>query len=207
MPAAGAGVQVTASRGRRYSRGGIEVHRLQLHPDDVTERDGIPVTSVARTLFDLAETLPPRQLERVFDKAEQLQVFDLRAIERVRDRCHGRHALASLDALLSEYQGPLPTRSELERLCLDLLRENGMPVPVLNVTVAGIEVDMVWQAQQVVLELDGYRYHRSRKAFERDRERHNVLQLTGYRVYRVTYRRLQNHAAEVIADLLDLLAL
>jgi len=60
------------------------------------EREGIPVTTPARTLFDLAELLRPRQLERVFDQAEQLQIFDLRALERVRNRCNGRHALASL---------------------------------------------------------------------------------------------------------------
>lgn len=206
MPAAGAGVHVTTLRGRRHVRAGMEVHLAkQIHSDDATEREGIPVTTPARTLFDLAELLRPRQLERVFDQAEQLQIFDLRALERVRNRCNGRHALASLDALLSEYQGSLPTRSELERLCLDLLRESGMPMPVVNVILAGIEVDMVWHAQRVVLELDGYRYHRSRKAFERDRERNNILQLAGYRVYRATYRRLRNDTAEVIADLRRLL--
>jgi hypothetical protein len=207
MPAAGAGVHVTAARSRRASRDGLAVYRARhLHPDDATEREGIPVTTVARTIFDLAEMLRPRQLERVFDKAEQLQVFDLRAIEHVRERCFGRHALASLDLLLAEYQGPLPTRSELERRCLDLLRDTCLPIPLLNVIVAGIEVDVVWHDQKLVIELDGYAYHRTRQAFERDRARDAALQLAGYRVLRVTHRQLRTQPEVVVETVQSLLA-
>jgi hypothetical protein len=179
----------------------------QIHADDQAERDGIPVTTVARTLLDLAEVLTPQKLERAVDQAERLELFDLRAVDALRERSHGRRGLAALDAVLADYRGPVPIRSELERQFLDLCRKANLPPPAVNALIAGIEVDAVWHDQRVAVELDGYDYHRTRQAFERDRVRDGVLQLAGYRVLGVTYRRLTTEPKQVISDLRALLGI
>lgn len=206
LPAIGSSAEVIAPRGSRVKRSGIAVHRpRQLHPDDRAGRCGIPVTTVARTLLDLAEVLRPRQLERAIDQAELLQLFDLRAIERLKERSHGHRGLAALNRLVADYRGPTPTRSELERQFLDLCRKARLPAPATNSFVAGFEVDAVWHDGRLVVELDGYRYHGTRQAFERDRVRDGVLQLEGYRVLRVTHRRLQKEPVAVVSTLRSLL--
>jgi hypothetical protein len=136
-----------------------------------------------------------------------MQVFDLRAIERLKERNPGRRGLAALDHVLASYVGPAPTRSELERLFLKLSRKAILPLPAVNCLIAGLEVDFAWLGQRVVVELDGYRYHGTRQAFERDRVRDSVLQVAGYRVLRVTYRRLMTEPERVVADLRSLIGL
>jgi hypothetical protein len=189
----------------RRSRRGIAIHRVRLHRQDRTERSGIPVTSVARTLLDLAGVVRLRLLERAVDQAERMQVFDLRAIERLKERNPRRHGLAALNQVLAYYMGPAPTRSELERLFLGRCRKANLPPPAVNSFIAGLEVDFAWQGHRVVVELDGYRYHGTRRAFERDRLRDSALQIAGYRVLRVTYRRLEREPAQVVSDLRALL--
>jgi hypothetical protein len=163
-------------------------------------REGIPVTSVARTLLDLASVLRPRQLERVFEEAERLRHFDLRTMLELCERSRGRRGLRRVRALLAEASivAP-PTRSELECRFLDLCREEGLPLPAANHFVEGCEVDMLWARERLVVELDGYAYHGSRAAFERDRTRDATLQLADYRVLRVTSRRLEAEPS-VIAE-------
>jgi very-short-patch-repair endonuclease len=80
---------------------------------------------------------------------------------------------------------------------LDLCRAAGLPLPAVNATVEGFEVDMLWPEQKLIVELDSQQFHLNRAAFERDRERDAVLRLAGYQVYRVTYRRLTRSPAEV----------
>ena len=102
--------------------------------------------------------------------------------------------------LLSKGRSPVSaTRSELERRFLRVCHEAGLPPPSVNVPVAGFEVDAVWWSQRLVVELDGHAFHRTRTAFERDRIRDAALQVAGYRVLRVTYRRLEAEPG-VIAD-------
>lgn len=205
---AGAGaVHVTGRRSRRGGRG-IRVHRVRhLRPEDTTTVERIPVTSVARTLLDLAEVLQPRQLERAFEQAERLRVLDLRAVERVCTRSHGRRGLRALRDLLAEEQiaAALHTRSELERRFLDLCRDNALPIPALNVSVAGFEVDAFWPQARLVVELDGYSFHRSRESFERDRARDAALQVAGCRVVRVTQMRIAREPGRIAQDLRALL--
>jgi very-short-patch-repair endonuclease len=88
------------------------------------------------------------------------------------------------------YRDPSQTRSDLERRFADLCRDAGLPPPAVNTWVGGFEVDALWPAQRLIVELDGYEFHRTRAAFERDRARDGELQLAGYRVLRFTYRRL-----------------
>ena len=169
-------------------------------------RDGIPLTSVARTLLDLAGTVRLDQLERAFEQAERLRLVDLGALARLCERSHGHHGLRRLVPLLAPAERPAPeTRSELERRFLRLCEESGLPGPAVNVEVAGHEVDALWRDRGLVVELDGYAYHRTRAAFERDRVRDADLQRAGLRVIRVTARRLNDDPVAVVETVRSLL--
>ena len=185
---------------------GIVLHRSRrIHAEDRASPEGIPVTSVARTLLDLAETVPRRRLDRALEQSERLGLFDLRAVERLIARSRGRHGLRPLTAALRDYRPPAFTRSELERRFLQLCADAGLPRPAANLFIAGAEVDMSWPDHRLAVELDGHDSHRTRAAFERDRVRDAALQLAGYRVLRVTHRRLEAEPTEVIGALLRLL--
>lgn len=201
-------VDVTAPGRTRYGRAGIVVHRPRcLHPGDRTVHDGIPVTSVARTLLDLAEELPPRPLERAFEEAERPRILDMRAVARLCERRRGHHGLKPLLHLLHSCRSIVPeTRSDLEIQFLDLCRDHGLPPPAVNVMVAGYEVDAFWPRGRLVVELDSRTHHQRRAAFEEDRVRDAALQLAGHRVLRVTYRRLVNEARAVAETVRSLLA-
>jgi hypothetical protein len=199
VPVGSVPIHVTALL-RRPGQRGVATHNVRrLHPDDREARDGIPVTSVARTFLDLAETVRPRQLRRVWEEAERLHLLDVAAVLRVWQRSRGRRGLKPLRALLSDNLRPLPeTRSELERRFLDVCHDAGLPAPSVNVLVGGLEVDALWRKERLVVELDGYAFHHTRAAFERDRARDTELQLAGYRVLRVTSRRLVDDPAAVV---------
>ena len=165
------------------------------------------MTSVARTLLDLAELVPVRALRHAFEEAERLRLADVRAIEAVVARGWGRRGVGALAALLDEARTrPLPdTRSELERRFLDVIGSAGLPPPATNVLVEGFLVDAVWPRQRLVVELDGRRYHETRAAFERDRIRDAGLQVAGFRVLRVTWKRLHGDPQIVAATIRALL--
>jgi hypothetical protein len=170
-------------------------------------KDGIPVTSVPRTLLDLAVVTVPRQLERALEEAERLALFDLHAVERLFDRSRGKRGVRALRAVLRDYRGSPPiTRSELERRFYDLCRDAGLPLPAANVLAAGIDVDMTWYEQRLVVELDSHEFHRTRAAFERDQARDAQLRLAGYRVLRITHYQLQSVPMEVIRTVKSLLS-
>lgn len=151
---------------------------------------GIPVTSVARTLLDVAHT-QPGQLPRAIDEAERLGLLLPSRIERLSTRCGGHPGLGRFRYALREYCRPLPfTRSELERRLYQHCLDAGLPPPRMNVVIAGIEVDAAWREARLIVELDGYAFHRTRARFEDDRRRDATLQRAGYRVVRFTYRQV-----------------
>jgi very-short-patch-repair endonuclease len=174
--------------------------------DDRALRDGIPVIAVPRTLLDLAEVLGPRQLERAFEHAERLGLLDVRALRRLCERSRGRRGLRTLGDLLAAGSEPTDTRSALERRFAALCRAGDLPPPAFNVGVGGFEVDALWPRERLIVELDGYLFHRTRRAFESDRARDADLQLAGYRVLRITSRRLDREPAAVAATVRRLLA-
>jgi hypothetical protein len=186
-----AAIDVSAPR-TGHGRPRVTLHRVRrLHPDDQTVCRAIPVTTVARTLLDLAEVLRPGELETAFEEADRLRLLDVRTVEALCQRTRGRRGLRPLRALVAEHRGPRPaTRSELERRFIDLILKAGLPPPEVNTIVEGLEVDALWPDQRLVVELDGHAYHR-RASFERDRIRDATLQLAGYRVLRVTHARLE----------------
>jgi very-short-patch-repair endonuclease len=186
---------------------GIDLHQVRsLDPRDVTLHDGVPTTTVARTLLDLAEVVPLRQLERAVNEAERLRVFDGFELQELLARSQGRRGLKPLRVLLADFR-PEPTlRSEMERLFWQMCHDRGLPEPVMNGEVEGFEVDAHWPGTNLIVELDSYGYHLNRKAFEADRERDAVLLLAGYRVVRITYWQLKKQPATVAQRLSRLLA-
>jgi len=143
----GAGsIHVTVPTGAGHSRReGIVVHRARaLHPSDVTERDGIPLTSVARTLLDISGELAPGPLERAVERTVILRRFDRRAVQAVltrRPNAKGAHALSALVARLDDE--PQPTRSELEAVFKDLCDAHSLPRPEINARIEGLTVDFL----------------------------------------------------------------
>lgn len=194
-------VDVTVRASRRGRRG-IRFHKSQLHPEDYTVVDGIPVTALHRTLLDYAEIARRQQLRLALDAANRRDLLDGRKLDALYARSPGRRGVKTLKAAVAELRGPAPwTQSELERAFLALLRDAALPEPQCNVLVGGFLVDCWWPQQRLVVEVDGYGYHKSRSQFEENRLRDTKLQLAGVRVLRVTQPRIENSPAELLSDL------
>jgi very-short-patch-repair endonuclease len=191
---------------------GIDVHTARRFASrDATREQGIPCTTVARTLLDLAEVVDRGALERAFEQAETLRLLDVTAIEDVLARAHGRRGAPVLGAVLAEYDPAMPlSRSELERRFLTLCRDAALPSPRVNAWVpvegGGFETDFTWPARRLIAEADGYTTHGTRAAFERDRRRDRLLQLAGWRVIRFTWRQLVDEPTEIADAIRRLLA-
>jgi uncharacterized protein DUF559 len=201
-------VHVTAGVGRQgiRRREGIWIHRCKLVPEDRTIRDGLPVTTVARTLFDLAETAPFETLKGAAEEADRLKRLRLRELEAVCARGRGRRALKPVRRLLEELRPPDEGRSPLEIRFPAFVREYRLSPPLQNVHVLGHEVDALWPDAKLIVELDSWEHHGHRAAFERDRARDPKLLIAGYRTIRVTHRRLDREAAQLAAEIRQLLA-
>jgi very-short-patch-repair endonuclease len=197
-PYTGSWIDVTAPT-RRRSRGRLKLHRGRLDPRDKAIEDGIPVTSIARTVLDLAAIVDLRRVERALERAEKLELFNLRELDEICARARGHRGLKNLNRALSLYLPEDRTRSELERDLLELCREHDLPPPRVNQVVAGYEVDAWWPDAHLIVELDGWQHHRDRRAFERDRARDAELTLAGHAVVRITWRRLHDHPEQVAA--------
>jgi very-short-patch-repair endonuclease len=174
-------VHVTTTRRGRRSRSGVRVH--QSASLNAVVHNGLPLTTPARTLNDLKRTATPDEVDRA---REQAAVF----------------------GLVLEDDDPYPefTRSEGERRLKALCKAAGLPAPRMNARVAGWEVDAYWPAHNLIVEIDGWRYHRTRKRFEDDRRKDAALQAAGYRVVRITYSRLRDEPYSLSAQLGALLA-
>ena len=163
-------IHVTVRRG--HSRPpGIRVSRIPLAPDETTTLRGIPITTPERTLLDLAASLPVRDLERALGEALALRLADPQRIRTLVGRYRRRAGARHLAALVEDSPTAL-TRSEAERRFLELIRQAKLPLPETNVKVQGFEVDFLWRKAKLVVEMDGFAFHRSAKAFEVDRRRH-----------------------------------
>jgi very-short-patch-repair endonuclease len=195
-------IDVTILRSGVRSRPPIRIHSTGiLHPTDIAVVDGIPVTSIPRTLLDLAARLRPDVLLRAVEQAVRLNLFDLAAVDAAIGRSPRREGVPRLRQVLADYREPPVTRSELERSFLALVEQSGLPRPRVNTTVASLEVDFFWPGSRLVVELDGRAYHTSPRAFERDRRRDAILLRAGCRVLRITFRRLQDDPGGVIEDI------
>ncbi len=173
-------VTVPTSNGRA-NRPGIEVHRSRcLSGGNVTAERGIPVTSPARTLLDLAGILDPSSLARAVERAETLRLFDLPAIRAILAANPTRRSASSLARVLAQYDPDgAVTRSELERLFVELCAAHDLPRPRVNSCIGPYEVDFLWPDRRLIVETDGHATHGTRVAFERDRERDARLMAAG----------------------------
>lgn len=172
--------------------------KLQLHHTTVLDRRrdvaavaGLPATSVARTLVDLAGVVPQQQLAKALEEAERQRILDVRAIEDCLRRTSARHGRghAAITAALERLATTNVqfTRSPLEDALLPLLDAHGLPRPATNMWIGDMEVDACWPDHRVIAELDGWGTHSTRDAFVRDRMRTNELQTNGWLVLRFTH--------------------
>jgi predicted transcriptional regulator of viral defense system len=198
-PTAAARIDVSVrGAGGRGKRRGLRIHRTPtLRDDEITQHHAIRVTTPARTLFDLASTLSRRSLERALDEAEIRELYDLTSLDALARAHAGERGARALAHALAEDGEPMLTDSELEERMLALCDDHGLERPTPRAWVAGLRVDFLFAASRLVVETDGYRYHRTRRAFERDRERDAILARAGYRTLRFTHRQLTKRPAEV----------
>ncbi|HXE44759.1 MAG TPA: type IV toxin-antitoxin system AbiEi family antitoxin domain-containing protein [Conexibacter sp.] len=204
-------IDVTTPRRLRDRRAGIDVHHATtLKARDVTNLEGIPVTTVERTLVDLANVVPQDSLAKALREAEHLRIVDAKklqaTLERARHRPGSGHA--RLTAVLEEHRrrGAQLTRSVLEDRFLKLCERHGLPRPRTNLHVEGLEVDACWPDCRLAVELDGWARHQDRYAFQRDREKGNALTQAGWRLLRFTHDEILRRPAETAALIAGLLA-
>lgn len=184
----------------------VRIHRarrlLDLDRDLV---EGILVTAVPRTLLDLAAALRFEQLEKLVERSEEKELFDLSGVEEVLGRTVGHHGHARLRKAIALYKPTSFTRSGLERRFLELVIQAGLPQPHTNYVEHGFELDCYWPEYRFAVELDVFETHGTRAAFERDRERQEDLLLVGIGMTRVTGPRLEREPDEVIRRVARLL--
>jgi very-short-patch-repair endonuclease len=182
-------VDVT-TRSRPRPRAGIRVHQADLRSDEVTLLDGVPVTTTARTLLDLAGCVACRELERALAQALRQRLASPDELDALLERYPRRAGSRRLRALLAGAAEPALTRSEAEDRFLGIVRKARLRAPEVNVVVSGFEVDFFWRAERLVVEIDGFAFHSSSAAFEADRSRDGALVAAGLRGMRVTWRQL-----------------
>jgi hypothetical protein len=201
-------IAVLVARTSAGKREGLTVHRTRsLHTEDRAVRDRIPVTSVARTLLELGCELDRVEHARVWEEATRLGLLDAHAVARVLERAPGRRPTGQLQALLDEdLWVPDDARAGLEVRFAAFCRSRHLPLPVFNSLVGGYLVDALWAERKLIAELDSRTHHGTWQARERDSERDIRLQETGYRVIRVTWRRLHRDPDTLEASIRRLLA-
>lgn len=182
------------------TRANVRLHQTRiLEPVEVTVEAGIPVTSVERTLMDIASRLGDRQIERVVVAADRAGLLRWPELQRLLERTPRRPGAGRLHRATNRISPhAVDARSPLEIDFLALCRDAGLSMPQVNVLVAGHLVDFVWPSQRVVVETDGYSFHSDRLAFERDHERAVELTAAGYEVHRTTYAMLKRDPGSFI---------
>ena len=201
-------VHVTVrSRAGRVGPAAVVLHRPRRFPaeDDVTVHHGIPVTGVARTLFDTAGSLPRHELARAVEQADVRRLLDLERLSELLADARGRRGARPLRQVLEELAEPVRTRSDLEAFFLATCADAGLPRPLVNPRVGPYEVDFLWPIARLVVEVDGRETHATRAAFERDRARDAELQVRGFRVVRFTYRQVVHDTRRTVATVRALL--
>jgi very-short-patch-repair endonuclease len=193
-------VEVAIPGGLRQ-RPGIRVHRiLTLRPEEVTRLHGIPITTTVRTLYDLAAVLRRRPLERAVAEAIARGLTSVGELKAMAERRAGRRGASRLGAVFDR-GSPALTRSEAEERFLRLVRRARLDPPEVNVSVAGHEVDFYWPAERLAVEVDGFPYHASPRAFERDRRRDADLAAVGLRVVRIASGQLTREPERLLIQL------
>jgi hypothetical protein len=191
----------------RKSRLPIKLHHSRvLTADDRGFEDGIPVTAIPRTLLDCAAESRFAQLQRMLERGEELQLFDLEPVEELLERSRGHAGWGRLCHAIALYQ-PLPfTRSGFERRFFEAVLAAGLPRPATNFVEAGFELDVYWPEHRFAVELDTYATHGTNAAFERDHRRDEDLKLAGIEMIRVTDVRFHREPKTLLERIATLLA-
>lgn len=171
-----------------------------------TKRQGLPVTMPSRTLLDLAEVVGPQELEQAIGEAERRRLATRATLTAYLSQAHGRRGVAAIRAVLDREGGPAFTRSGAERRLLALIRSAALPAPRVNTERGGYEVDFVWPREKLVVEVDGYEHHGSRRAFERDHRRDADLGPEFGQVLRFTWLQLEREPFFVVSRIAGELA-
>jgi very-short-patch-repair endonuclease/predicted transcriptional regulator of viral defense system len=191
-------------------REGIRAIQATLEPDEITRVQGIPVTTVARTLIDLGTVADAVAVDRAVREAEFLGLFDLSEVSRLLDRYARRPGTARLRRVIRAFgDSGARTRSDMEDRFRALVLDASLPEPEMNATIEldelTIEADAVWREAKLIAELDGWQAHGTRYGFETDRERDRLLALTDWLVVRITWRQLSEQPRRLIRDIRTLL--
>jgi predicted transcriptional regulator of viral defense system len=194
--------EVTCPNERRVV--GIRTRRARpFHPEDATRCRGIPVTSVPRTLVDLARVLPERELARACHEAEVRYETTPDQVEALLSRLPNAPGARVLRRVL---HGEVPvTLSRLETVFLRRLQTAGLPLPRTNHPAGGRRVDCRWPEQRLTIELDSYRYHHSRHAWEADRRREREAYARGDEFRRYTWADVAEAPRLMLKELRSLL--
>jgi very-short-patch-repair endonuclease len=205
-------IHVTVPGRTGRSRPGLKVHTAALLEPEATIQHGIPCTSIARTLLDLAASASPRELERAIDQVEASRLFDLDELRDTIARHPGRRGVAAVRASLEAYEGPNVTASEAEERLLALVRRAGLPRPEVNVPIAFpdgavFRPDFLWRDARLIVEVDGRDYHARRASFESDRVRDRRLALAGFETRRFAATEVFHDPNAVAAELAAFLQL
>jgi very-short-patch-repair endonuclease len=200
-------VTVVATSARRVD--GLRVHRARsLHWRDTMRHKGIPVTSPARTLLDLATVLPPKALRGAARRAQANHCVSMRQLLECIERSNGHPGVGALRAAISD--GPAPTRSVLEDLLLDLLDRAGIQRSEVNarLRLGGLTVipDFLWRAQRIAIEADGERWHEHKLVREHDADKQAILEARGWRVLRIDYQQVVRSPQQTLARIQAALA-
>jgi very-short-patch-repair endonuclease len=209
-PAPPAPVDVTVPGRARRNRPGIHLRSvIRLDQDETTMWKAIPITTPARTVLDLAGDLVRegrrRELEQVLAAAQRNSLISRKEMLSLLARHPKRRGVSVLRELVEDRRGPALTRSEAEERLLALIRDGRLPEPQANALAAEYEVDFLWTAQRLVVEVDGYEFHSGRRRFEGDRRRDADLAALGLRVLRVTWSQLTEEPLSVLALIARLL--
>jgi very-short-patch-repair endonuclease len=194
------GIDITVVGHHCRPKEGVRLHRAaEIDSRDLRRRHGLPITSPARTVVDLAAAAGEYELERIIAEGRGLRLIGDGELERALGRSGSRPGNGALRALLRAEGEPGITRSEGERTLRRYLRAAQLPQPLTNRKLGKWEPDFLWPAHRVVVELDSWQFHSHRKAFERDRRKDMALRDAGYTVIRITGRQLKDEPLMVIA--------
>ena len=182
----------------------VETHHVTLPADEVTTVRGIPVTTVPRTILDLAAKRPEREIARLIHEAEVKRLWDRLSLWDLLERYPRRAGARTVRAALADRDPGVP-KNVFEDAFLAFLDRHGLPRPEINVWLkAGTkwyEVDCLWREEHLIVELDGRAAHDTARSFESDRLKDRRLRVAGWDPIRVTWRQLHHQEAELARDL------
>lgn len=197
-----------AKRSGTATRERTMLHRLtRLEAEEVTVCDAMCVTTVSRTILDLAASVRGRRLEQVVRRASRLRLFDLREQQVLLDRHPHRPGVPELGRLLAALhgRGTDDFRSRMEIAFAQLCDDHGLPRPVVNGILLGERVDFHWPGTTLVIETDSFEFHMMPTTFANDRRRDQKLTLAGYTVIRLTWDQVTADARATAATVSALL--